>query len=622
MGIIMNQEVYVNNVIEYIENRLTILNSSVEVSKYFHVSDLTLNSLFQGLIGYTVAEYIRYRRLYEAAVEISKTNDSILDISLRYGFDSLDGFTRAFKKFHKVKPSDLRRKNSNYKVFLPIRVECQLFGGDSMQLKVLNKYKMTFVGYKCIINFEKEQIELDEFWKSFFNKLNSNYGDTFSNSIIAIKEYGIGEYALRKKISNECFEYMIAGKYSGGNIPDGMDIYSTAENKYAIFDYFEGSNTIITNRIITKELQSINLKSEFEPIDDIVIEWFEECGNNKNDYRKAIWIPVKEKQDKNKNIIKNISLLTLVIILIFFFVKYFVFKTNNDFLNNSLDNINNNQDQNSYDPLISRTFYYKENIEPLYSVNVNNITYYSTDIDPTVSFYENGIFGEIGSFLGEFNLNQICEEYKDNSNNNCYAYQIVDIDMNFAIAVKCDDRLLTFINYDFEKKDWGSYSEALRLDKYMNHLYTIFLDEFGNPEQRGDRSIVYADNFDARVKDFYTLPCYNKDFDALFAKEDIPLVNIESDDLEKSSGSISGEALGKKTIRIIVDFWIADEWNYYIDIYDEGYIETNLGNNLKYFYIGKEAYETYIEKMEGYKKSFYEMELFYKEMELARERGD
>ena len=57
----------------------------------------------------TVGEYIRRRRLAQAGSELLTTDDKVIDLALRYGYDSADSFTKAFSRFHGATPTAVRK---------------------------------------------------------------------------------------------------------------------------------------------------------------------------------------------------------------------------------------------------------------------------------------------------------------------------------------------------------------------------------------------------------------------------------------------------------------------------------------------------------------------------------
>lgn len=88
--------------------------------------------VFTILCDCTVSEYIRNRRMTLAGYEIIDRHLSILDIALKYGYESHESFTRAFTRFHGFSPSDARRNHSNLKVFSRISVKSNISGGRAL----------------------------------------------------------------------------------------------------------------------------------------------------------------------------------------------------------------------------------------------------------------------------------------------------------------------------------------------------------------------------------------------------------------------------------------------------------------------------------------------------------
>jgi len=95
--------------LEIIENRisekLTVENiaNSVYFSKYHY------QRLFREIVGDSVMEYVTKRKLTLAGKALLETSSTILDIAMEYGYDSRDGFTRSFKAYMGVTPTEYRK---------------------------------------------------------------------------------------------------------------------------------------------------------------------------------------------------------------------------------------------------------------------------------------------------------------------------------------------------------------------------------------------------------------------------------------------------------------------------------------------------------------------------------
>ncbi|HAA25816.1 MAG TPA: AraC family transcriptional regulator, partial [Ruminiclostridium sp.] len=96
------------------------------------ISAFYFQRIFNILCGFTVGEYIRCRRLSMAAQELSKADARVIDVALKYGYDSPDSFARAFTKFHGIPPSSARIKGANLKLFAPVKIKLILEGGTML----------------------------------------------------------------------------------------------------------------------------------------------------------------------------------------------------------------------------------------------------------------------------------------------------------------------------------------------------------------------------------------------------------------------------------------------------------------------------------------------------------
>ena len=110
----------VGDSIQYIEEHITDELSANNIAGAVNVSPFYFQKGFTMLCGFTVAEYIRNRRLALAGRELVATDEKIIDIALKYGYDSPDSFTKAFTRFHGVTPVAARKDGVTLKTFAPL----------------------------------------------------------------------------------------------------------------------------------------------------------------------------------------------------------------------------------------------------------------------------------------------------------------------------------------------------------------------------------------------------------------------------------------------------------------------------------------------------------------------
>ncbi|BCJ95812.1 hypothetical protein acsn021_33810 [Anaerocolumna cellulosilytica] len=119
----------VQNIIDYLEEQLLELLTPDTIAKQFYMSVSTLNNLFRIVCNMTIMEYVRNRRLSLAGLELKGSDIHIIDLALKYGYETPEAFTKAFTRFHGFPPSFVRRAYPNIKVFHSLQINIQIQGG-------------------------------------------------------------------------------------------------------------------------------------------------------------------------------------------------------------------------------------------------------------------------------------------------------------------------------------------------------------------------------------------------------------------------------------------------------------------------------------------------------------
>ncbi|WP_270567227.1 helix-turn-helix transcriptional regulator [Clostridium beijerinckii] len=109
----MNYDACIKKSIEYIENNLNKKIQLKELADKAFLSKYHFHRVFHSVVGEPVAEYIRKKRLEEAANELLTTENKIIDIALKYQFSNQESFTRAFKKLYGIPPKEFRKNKIN-----------------------------------------------------------------------------------------------------------------------------------------------------------------------------------------------------------------------------------------------------------------------------------------------------------------------------------------------------------------------------------------------------------------------------------------------------------------------------------------------------------------------------
>lgn len=125
--------------LNYIEESLTGDIDLAEAARRACCSPFYFQRLFMIVTGVTLAEYIRRRRLTLAATELSSGRPKVIDVALKYGYDSPDAFTRAFRNMHGVTPQAAREPGASLVAYPRISFHIEMKGGTDMDYRILEK---------------------------------------------------------------------------------------------------------------------------------------------------------------------------------------------------------------------------------------------------------------------------------------------------------------------------------------------------------------------------------------------------------------------------------------------------------------------------------------------------
>lgn len=179
----MNIYTELNRVIEYIESNLEEEIKYEVLAKMLGVNEYTMQRLFSLLCNISLAEYIRSRRLSNAGFDLQNSNNKIIDIAIKYQYDSATSFSRAFERFHGIKPSTVRDNPEKLKIFTKIVFKEIEPVQNSIEYSIISREELILYG-KGIKTTESNigkdaPVFFQEFRKKYCSKYDEpNYGMT------------------------------------------------------------------------------------------------------------------------------------------------------------------------------------------------------------------------------------------------------------------------------------------------------------------------------------------------------------------------------------------------------------------------------------------------------------
>lgn len=157
-----------NKALKYIEENLTNDIDLKEVAKLAFCSEYHFKRMFSFLSGISLSEYIRRRRLTLAAFELKNSSVKVIDIAIKYGYNSPDSFARAFQNLHGIKPSKARLNGHSLKAYPRMTFQLSIKGGSEMNYRIEEKEAFRIVGIKKRVPliFKGVNPEIASMWES------------------------------------------------------------------------------------------------------------------------------------------------------------------------------------------------------------------------------------------------------------------------------------------------------------------------------------------------------------------------------------------------------------------------------------------------------------------------
>lgn len=283
-----------NRAMEYVETHLSEEIDYEQVARIACCSTYHFQRMFSFITGVPLSEYIRRRRLTLAAFELQQSDTKVIDTALKYGYESPEAFSRAFKKLHGVMPSLVRDKGIALKAYPRLSFHISIRGDVEMNYKIEEKQAFDMFGVSTVVNvdedfLEQPFVEIPKFWTKCVS-------DGTVDRIRAAA--GLGEngqiHGVLYNSQGEKFSYMIGYFLPQSGLPQGFEKLQVPPQTYAIFStglYPDGQSGIheLWRRIWGEWFPSSNYEFANGPEFEITYE----RGNNM--YEMEVWIPVVKK---------------------------------------------------------------------------------------------------------------------------------------------------------------------------------------------------------------------------------------------------------------------------------------------------------------------------------------
>jgi len=280
-----------NDALRYIEENLNGEIDLNQVAKLACCSSFHFQRMFSYMANVPLSEYVRRRRMTQAAFDLQNSDEKIIDLSLRYGYDSPTAFNRAFQSIHGVTPSNARKLGVALKAYQPISFKITIRGEVEMNYQIETKESFRIVGVKLQATWSPEKqegfAEVPKFWAK-----HAQLGtilrlcEIMDSSMPGIFGVSTGDWQ-----HSGVFEYYIAVA-SDQPVPDGMFEYQIPACTWAVFPCkgpMPAAIQSLQQRVVTEWLPSSGYQYANAPD----IEVYSDGDQTSEDYTCWVWLPVQ-----------------------------------------------------------------------------------------------------------------------------------------------------------------------------------------------------------------------------------------------------------------------------------------------------------------------------------------
>ena len=248
-----------------------------------------LQKIFGYLTDISLAEYIRRRKMSLAAQELQ--NSKITELAYKYGYDSLDSFSRAFARLHGVTPSAAKRENTPLKVFPRLYFQISIKGDVEMNCKIVEMGAFNVVGVRRRFYFDDERNPqgIGEFWAEMRQ----------NGTVTEILKHSDGKFDNAVGVctngDSDGLDYIICTATALEQAPAGLEIFTFPANTYAVF-HFKGpfceTNSNAEKMIFSEWMPS----SGYEPVHPGAdLEVYSPLPWDSPDFEFWCYVPVKKR---------------------------------------------------------------------------------------------------------------------------------------------------------------------------------------------------------------------------------------------------------------------------------------------------------------------------------------
>ena len=283
-----------NEAVAWIENHLDEDMDFSEAARIARCSVYHFQRFFSWLAEIPLSEYIRRRRLTRAAFDLQNSDAKVIDVALRYGYESPEAFARAFKNIHGITPSEAKVSGARLKAWPCIAFHISIKGEEAMNYRIVHKEAMEMFGVTTEVSTVDNQnfVTVPQFWEICRT----------DGTMARIREAGVLDettplHAAMYNCTDTSHTYMIGYFVPDSGVPEEFTALGIPARMWAVFTSEESGMeevarqaTVMWKRIFTEWFAT----SGYELANAPELELHHKKGEGQ--YVAEIWVPIVNKQ--------------------------------------------------------------------------------------------------------------------------------------------------------------------------------------------------------------------------------------------------------------------------------------------------------------------------------------
>lgn len=285
----------IQRALDYTEANLTGRIDYAAVAKQACSSAFHFQRMFGLVCGFSLGEYIRMRRLTLAAEDLMRTTDKVIDVALKYGYDTPESFSRAFLRFHGVTPTQARR-GGTVKSFSRLSVKLILSGGNTMDYRIEKRDAFQVACRRKRVNKPQGETaakDITAFWAACSK----------DGGMDVLCKYGRFDHlggvlgiCFSGELADSGFPYGIGVEYNGAPLGDeGLELVEIPAHTYAVFQC-KGPMPDAFQKTYQRIGTEFFPQSNYEYGSGVELEVYPSAEVDDPNYTCEIWIAVQEKK--------------------------------------------------------------------------------------------------------------------------------------------------------------------------------------------------------------------------------------------------------------------------------------------------------------------------------------